>query len=136
MLAGVLQLPGLISTAEIRRSQGAERSGRADLALSWARDAVSAEPWSASAYEQRGLVYESEGRFDQAANDLGQAISRESTNFSHWLLLARIETERGRLKHRTSAACRHLRRLADAFSMQFGELIRTRPMQGLCLANP
>jgi Tfp pilus assembly protein PilF len=45
---------------------------------------------------QRGLVFESEGRLDQAARDLQRAISHERTNYVHWLILARIETERGR----------------------------------------
>ena len=64
--AGALQLPGLVSTTEIRRSQQAARAGDATGALVWAQRAVSAEPWSASAYLQRGLVFESEGRLDQA----------------------------------------------------------------------
>jgi Tfp pilus assembly protein PilF len=56
---------------------------------------VRAEPWAASPYEQRGLVLESAGQFAQAAGDLERAIAREPTNFRHWLILARIETERG-----------------------------------------
>lgn len=95
--AGLVLVPGLVSTAEIRQSQGAERAGNGPLALSWARAAVRAEPWAASPYEQRGLVLESAGRFTQAAGDLERAIAREPTNFRHWLILARIETERGDL---------------------------------------
>src|SRR5581483_7422600 len=48
VLAGLAQLPGLISTAAIRRSQAAEKAGHPSSALAWARTAVSAEPWSAS----------------------------------------------------------------------------------------
>jgi hypothetical protein len=92
-LAAILQLPGLLSTTAIRRSQSAERAGDAALALAWARQAVRAEPWSASAYEQRALVLESAGRFRHAAGDLNRAISREPTNYSHWLLLSRVENE-------------------------------------------
>jgi hypothetical protein len=94
-IAGAAQVPGLLSTTEIRRSQTAERQGNAALALAWANDAVSAEPWAAAPYEQRGLVLESAGRLGQAAQDLHRAISHERTNFTHWLLLSRIETERG-----------------------------------------
>ena len=93
--AALLQLPGLISTTAIRRSQAAERAGNASLALGWAQDAVQAEPWSASAYEQRGLVYEAAGQLDLAARDPHSAITREPTNDRHWLVRARIETERG-----------------------------------------
>ena len=97
LLAAALQVPGLLSAVELRRSQAAERGKNANLALSWANDAVDVEPWSASAYEQRGLVLEAAGRLNAAAADLRRAISHERTNFTHWLLLARIETERGRL---------------------------------------
>jgi hypothetical protein len=93
----VLELPGLLSTTEVRRSQAAERAENASLALAWAAAAVGAEPWGASPYEQRALVLESVGELDRAATDEHRAISREPYNFRHWLLLARMETERGDL---------------------------------------
>lgn len=95
--AALLQLPGVLSTTAIRRSQTAERAGNADRALAWADEAVRAEPWSASAYEQRGLVLESGGRLTAAARDLARAVSYEPDNYAHWLVLARIEAQRGRL---------------------------------------
>jgi hypothetical protein len=97
VVAGCVQVPGLLSTAALRRSQAAERAGRTGLALAWATDAVSAEPWSASAYEQRALVLESDGQLAAAARDLSRAISHERLNYAHWLLLARVQTERGML---------------------------------------
>ena len=81
----------------VRRSQRADANDNASLALAWANDAISAEPWSASAYEQRGLVLEAAGRYASAAQDLRRAISHEPTNFVHWVVLARIDTERGQL---------------------------------------
>ncbi len=96
LVAGLVQLPGLISTLEIGRSQTAERSGHPAQALAWANDAVGAEPWAASAYEQRALVLESDGRLGSAAADEGQAAGDEPTNYVHWLLLSRIQAERGR----------------------------------------
>jgi hypothetical protein len=98
VLAGFLalvQIPGMVSTAEIRQSQAAERAGNAGLALSWASAAVRAEPWAADPYEQRGLVLEAAGRLGPADADLRRAVAREPTNFRPWLVLARIETERG-----------------------------------------
>src|SRR5205085_1870612 len=50
----LIQIPGLLSTAEIRRSQAAERAGNAAVAYSWANAAASAEPWPASPYARRG----------------------------------------------------------------------------------
>jgi hypothetical protein len=95
--AGAVQLPGLLSTVEIRRSQAAERARNGNLALAFANDAVDVEPWSASAYEQRGLVLEAADRYGAAAVALRRAISDEPTNYVHWLDLARVETERGRI---------------------------------------
>lgn len=115
----VLQLPGLLSTAEIRRSQAAERSGQASLALGWARDAVRSEPWSASAHEQEGLVLEAAGRLRPAKQQLGLAISDEPYNYRHWLIRSRIETELGQLDvaARDYARARELRPRAEVFSL-------------------
>jgi hypothetical protein len=106
VVAGGVQVPALLSGAAVRRSQAAARAGRVGLALTWARRAVSAEPWSASAYEQRALVLESGGRLADAARDLSRAISYEPTNYTHWLLLARVQAERGMV----TAAARDYRR--------------------------
>ncbi|MEA2196605.1 MAG: hypothetical protein QOJ25_656 [Solirubrobacteraceae bacterium] len=95
--AGALQLPGLVSTRDIRGSQAAEQARNGNLALSLANDAVDAEPWSASAYEQRGLVLEAAGRYRAAAAALRRAASDEPTNYVHWLHLARVETELGQV---------------------------------------
>jgi hypothetical protein len=94
LAATAIQIPSLLSTLDIRRSQAAAKSGNLSLALAWANDAVSAEPWAASPYEQRGLVYEVADRLPQAADDLNRAISHETTNYVHWLILSRIQTER------------------------------------------
>jgi O-antigen ligase len=108
--AVAVQIPSLLSTSEIRRSQTAERGRHPAFALAWANAAAGVEPWSASAYEQRALVLESAGLLNKAAQDLRRAISYEQTNFRHRLLLARVETERGRLAAAV-AAYRQARRL-------------------------
>jgi hypothetical protein len=116
--AVLAQVPALLSTSEMRRSQAAERAGNAALAYSWANAAVSAEPWAASPYEQRGLVLEAAGRLSPAAKDLGRAISREPDNFVHWLVRSRIETELGDLAAaaRDYQRARQLRPLAAVFA--------------------
>lgn len=118
LAAGAAQLPGLLSTGAIRRSQSAEAASRPNEALAWARAAVDAEPWSASAYEQLGLVWESAGQFTAAAQNLRRAIAREPQNYVHWLLLARVETERGRLRVALGAydRARQLFPRADVFA--------------------
>lgn len=95
LVASAVQLPGLIATKEIQRSQAAERKGDSGQAVASAGAAVAAEPWAASGYVQRGLVEESGGRLAAAAADLRAAVTREPTNYANWLLLARVQTERG-----------------------------------------
>ncbi len=98
LLAAAVQLPGILSSAALQRSQAAARAGEPRAALAWAGAAVRAEPWSASANEQRALVLEAAGRLRPAARDVRRAIAYEPANFRHWLLLARIEAESGRLQ--------------------------------------
>jgi O-antigen ligase len=93
--AGLVQVPGLLSTAAIHQSQAAERRGDQSAALAWADHAVGAEPWAASPYLQRGLVLEANARLAAAAADLRRATTREPTDYVHWLILARVEAEQG-----------------------------------------
>jgi cytochrome c-type biogenesis protein CcmH/NrfG len=116
--AAIVQLPGIVSTDAIRDSQSAAQSGEYAAALSDARSAVSAEPWSASAAQQEGLVLESTGRLHQAALELRRAIIREPLNYEHWLILSRIETESGHLGAATRDydRARSLAPMADVFA--------------------
>jgi len=95
--AAAVQLPGLMSSLDIRRSQAAQRDGDTSAALALSRDAVSAEPWSASAHEQQALALEASDSLQQAKHQETLAISDESTNYAHWLIRARIKTELGEL---------------------------------------
>ncbi len=118
--ACAVQLPGLLSMIDIRRSQQAERGQRANVALALANDAVGAAPWAASPYEQRGLILEAAGRYAAAAENLRRATENEPTNYAHWLILARIETEQGRLAsaaHDLQQAHR-LRPLSTVFAVE------------------
>lgn len=114
-----LEIPGLLAAAAVARSQAAERDGNPAQALAWAGAAVGAEPWSASAYEQRALVYEAGGRLAPATGDLRHAISLEPTNYRHWLLLARVDAEAGRLSaaERDYERARELRPRALLFNV-------------------
>lgn len=117
LAAGGAQLPGLLGTSALRRSQSAERLGQTGVARGWAQAAIDAQPWSASAYDQLGLVLESTGRLRPAAAALQRAIAREPQNYVHWLVLARIETERGQLRAAVAdyERARQLRRQAPVF---------------------
>jgi hypothetical protein len=115
--AAILQLPGLVSTRDVRASQAAERAQQPGRALALASAAVAAEPWSASAFEQRGLVLEADGRYTAAAADLRRAIQHEPQNYAHWVILARIQAEQGQLAvaQQTLARAHQLRPRALVF---------------------
>ena len=95
VLACLVELPGLVSTSEVRRSQSSVRTGAFDNAFRQANDAIDAEPWAATPYVQRALVEERTGRLAAARVDLQRAMSREPTNWRHPLTLARVEAELG-----------------------------------------
>lgn len=90
-----LQLPGLISTSDVRKSQAALNRGDLSTARTHADDAISAEPWAATPVVQRALLEEHVGEFRAARSDLLQAESRERENWRIPLILARVDTERG-----------------------------------------
>jgi len=95
-LAGTaVEVPGMVSSAEVARRQAAQRHGRAAQALAWANGAISAENWSASAFEQRALIEEGAGRLTASEIDLKRSIALAPSNSRHRPLLARVDAERG-----------------------------------------
>jgi len=86
----------LASTALVRQSEADFREGDLQGALDAARRAESAEPGAASPRLQQALVLEAAGEFPAAAEAARGATERESTNWRNWLVLSRIEAERGR----------------------------------------
>ncbi|HWH96174.1 MAG TPA: O-antigen ligase family protein [Baekduia sp.] len=101
-----VQLPVLMSASEVRESRQAISQGRVDDALSAAATAIAAQPWGASGYLQRALVLERAGALAYAAREARHATQRESTNWETWLILGRIEAERGRVRAALQAARR------------------------------
>jgi hypothetical protein len=85
----------LAGTAKVRDSQLAIRDRNPGAALSSARDAVSVQPYSASASLQEALVLELQGDLNGAAAAATDATSDEPTDWRTWLMLSRIEAERG-----------------------------------------
>jgi O-Antigen ligase len=91
-----VQLPVLAAAVQVRTSERALRGNDVEQAVSAATSAIDAAPWGAAGYAERALVLERLGLTAQAADDARQATRHEPTNWSHWLVLARIEAERGR----------------------------------------
>ncbi len=80
------------------RAEALFAAGKVEQARSQALAAKAIEPWAASPYAQLGLIQEAERNYDGAARSLQEAISRSSRDWSLWLIAARIETERGKVK--------------------------------------
>ena len=90
----VIAIP-LASTSLLRQSESDARAGDLDAALRSARSAQNVEPGAASPRLQQALLLEAQGDFDAASEVAEQATDREPTNWRTWLVLFRIEAERG-----------------------------------------
>jgi O-antigen ligase len=106
LLVVAIQLPVLGAATQIRASQHATERGDLEQAVVDATNAVHVAPWQASGYVQRALVLERLGLAARAAADARRAIQREPTNWEHWLILARIQAERGNVRGAVAAARR------------------------------
>jgi O-Antigen ligase len=91
----VIAIP-LAATGLLRDSEADAREGDLTGALEAARSAENAEPWAATPRLQQALVLEELGALDQAAEAAREATERASTNWRTWLVLARVEAQRGR----------------------------------------
>jgi hypothetical protein len=118
LIAAAVLLPSLAATSQVRGSEQAVARGELDLALSRANDAVGDEPWAASPYLQRALVNELSGRLRAAAQDAQLAAVREPVNYRPWLILARVEAERGRTKA-ALAAYREAKRRKPSIALRY-----------------
>jgi hypothetical protein len=94
----MVQLPLLIASSRVRDSQSAFARHDFRSALEEATTASEAEPWAAAPLLQRALILEGAGRLAAARADAVAATHRETTNWRTWIVLARIETERGRVR--------------------------------------
>lgn len=85
------------SISLVRQSQSEFKSGDLGSALRLARSAANVQPGAASPRLQEALVLELGGNLKGAAAAARQAIEREPTNWRHWVILSRIEAERGQV---------------------------------------
>jgi hypothetical protein len=79
----------------LRQSELDAGDGDLSGALAQARDAADDQPYAASPRLQQALILEQQGRLPAAAGAASAATDKESTNWRTWLVLARIEAERG-----------------------------------------
>ena len=85
----------LASTSLVRQSEAEARAGELSAALRAARSAQNVQPGAASPRLQQALVLEAQGDLAPAAAAARAATEREPTNWRTWLVLSRIEAERG-----------------------------------------
>jgi O-antigen ligase/polysaccharide polymerase Wzy-like membrane protein len=85
----------LASTVLVRQSQSDARAANLPAALSAARSAQNAQPGAATPRLQQALVLEAQGNLAPAVAAARAAARREPTNWRIWLVLSRIEAERG-----------------------------------------
>jgi hypothetical protein len=81
----------------LRQSQIDAAHGELAAALDQAHEAADAQPYAASPLIQEALLFEQQGDLRAAASAAAAATRKESTNWRTWLILARIEAERGRV---------------------------------------
>lgn len=84
LLAGAVQVPGIVATERLRGSADALASGDVARATDLADDAVNAEPWAATPYAARALAELRGEQFALAKDDIDAAIEREPTNWRLW----------------------------------------------------
>jgi O-Antigen ligase len=85
----------LASATLVRQSQSDANAGNLQGALDAAQTAQDVQPSAASPRLQLALLYEQGGDFAPAAEAAQGAVDREETNWRNWLVLARVEAERG-----------------------------------------
>lgn len=85
----------LASESLVRESQAKARAGDNTGALADARSAANVEPEAAAPHLQEALLLEAEGDFPEAQEEARKATERESTNWRTWLILSRIDAQRG-----------------------------------------
>ncbi len=86
----------LASTALVRQSEADARAGDLAGALEAAKSAQNVQPGAATPRLQQALVLEEQGNLAAAGEAARAATERESTNWRTWLVLSRVEAERGR----------------------------------------
>jgi O-antigen ligase len=99
----------MLAQERLEDSQSAASSGDVAGAVDAAQDARSLQPWAASPYLQLALVEEQAGDLHRADGFIRDAIQRDNSDWSMWLVAARIQTKAGLIRQ----GRRSLRRAAQ-----------------------
>jgi O-Antigen ligase len=85
----------MLAQQRLEESQAASSRGDVAVAVDAAQGARSLQPWAASPYLQLALVEEQAGDLRQANRYVKDALERDSSDWSIWLVAARIQTKAG-----------------------------------------
>jgi multisubunit Na+/H+ antiporter MnhC subunit len=87
----------LRAATALRQSEVDASHGNLDAALQQARDAADAQSYAASPLLQQAVILEQQRKLAPAARAAAAATDKEAANWRTWFILARIQTERGRI---------------------------------------
>jgi O-antigen ligase len=87
----------LATAHSLQASQAAAREGNLEAALHNATDAQSVEPFAGAPRLQQALVQERLGDLAAAERDARAAVAREPDEWRSWVILSRLQAERGRI---------------------------------------
>jgi hypothetical protein len=123
VIAGAVQVPGIVAANRSQAAEAAFAAGLRDHAVELAGDAVQAEPWAAEPRALRGYLLLAQDDTAAARDDALDAVHLEPTNWRHRLLLARVEVAAGDYAA-ARAALEQLARLRPGAAVDPGAALR------------
>ena len=85
----------MLSQDRLDESRAAAARGDAEGAIEAADDARGVQPWAATPYLQLALLEEQEGNVGEANRYIDEALERDRSDWSAWLVAARVQTKAG-----------------------------------------
>lgn len=96
LIAAIAQMPGIVGTERIRASAAALDDGRTTEARRLAGEAVTAQPWAASAYGQRALAHLERNDLAAAREDAREANAKDPGDYRYLFTIAEVELRDGK----------------------------------------
>jgi O-antigen ligase len=85
----------MLAQNRLEESQAAAARGDAAAAIEAAEDASAVQPWASTPYLQLALLEEQQGDLGQANRHIEDALERDRSDWSTWLVAARVQTKAG-----------------------------------------
>jgi O-antigen ligase len=85
----------MLSQSRLEESQAAAARADAQAAIDAADEARAIQPWAATPHLQLALLEEQEGNLAEANRHIDEALERDDSDWSIWLVAARLQTKAG-----------------------------------------